>query len=799
MSNIGATSTVSGNKLNGFPSQKRTSNQKTKRWYEDCIDAMEALIYSEYSSIRSSFHNKKINFALANDKVSKDEFMKVFNTYGFDTDHIPASMDNHYNVSMNKIALLAGEEEEMPFEWQLISTSPDSVTEKEKTKKQMLDELAMRAIQNKNISEEEIQKELQEIERYANYTYQDIREKTGDIILRYLYKKLNVRRKMSRNFLNELLVGENLYRTDIVAGEPVGDICNPLKLATLQNGDSPFLEDAEQIVEIDFLPTGAVIDEFYEDLSPSDIEYLDNGYNSSSDGRDLLSNSDLKPLRSSTFTVSDLYGDSDNDLITSTNSAFSGYFDINGQVRVLRCRWKSRLKRYKHTYFDDFGEKQEEIVSENYKLTEEQRNNSESLKELWIDVWEEGTKIADKIYVKCQQRPIQFRERGNISKCSSGYVGTYNNINSNKAISLMDRMKPYQYLYNVFMRRYEIAMARHHLPMLVLNTSLKPSNLTDTQWMKWAMTDGILQIDPFNPINEGSMKGKVAGSVNQFMNQYINPNMGNYIQIIRESLVYLESMISKVSGVSESREGYTQNSDTVGGIERSVKQSALITQPYYNLHFDTATRFMSTLLETAKIAYADKDNLSIPYITDNYKQNVYNVDGTILNESEYDIFVSSSTKDYNVKQSLKGLSQQYLSSGGSMEVVIDILRNESISDVSRKLIEETNSIKEQQSEQFQAEMKARQEGEQAKSDLEKYKIDIDAELQSRELDIKEAEMHLNAGKTLNDSEKDVKMRELTLKERMAAFDASYKENELKEKERSNKAKEEIAKKSKNNK
>ena len=170
-----------------------------------------------------------------------------------------------------------------------------------------------------------------------------------------------------------------------------------------------------------------------------------------------------------------------------------------------------------------------------------------------------------------------------------------------------------------------------------------------------------------------------------------------------------------------------------------------------------------------------------------------------MNESEYDIFVSSSTKDYNVKQSLKGLSQQYLSSGGSMEVVIDILRNESISDVSRKLIEETNSIKEQQSEQFQAEMKARQEGEQAKSDLEKYKIDIDAELQSRELDIKEAEMHLNAGKTLNDSEKDVKMREITLKERMAAFDASYKENELKEKERSNKAKEEIAKKSKNNK
>ena len=40
-----------------------------------------------------------------------------------------------------------------------------------------------------------------------------------------------------------------------------------------------------------------------------------------------------------------------------------------------------------------------------------------------------------------------------------GYIGTaYNNLNS-ESISLIDRMKPYQYLYNIIMYRMELDLA----------------------------------------------------------------------------------------------------------------------------------------------------------------------------------------------------------------------------------------------------------------------------------------------------------------------------------------------------
>ena len=49
----------------------------------------------------------------------------------------------------------------------------------------------------------------------------------------------------------------------------------------------------------------------------------------------------------------------------------------------------------------------------------------------------------------------------NLSMCGSGYVGTIYNTNSSRSNSLMNKMKPYLYMYNVLMYRLEKSIAKY--------------------------------------------------------------------------------------------------------------------------------------------------------------------------------------------------------------------------------------------------------------------------------------------------------------------------------------------------
>jgi hypothetical protein len=101
-------------------------------------------------------------------------------------------------------------------------------------------------------------------------------------------------------------------------------------------------------------------------------------------------------------------------------------YDIYGNARVIRTRWRGRRKIGRLTYFDENGDEQKDFVPEDYKIN---KDLGESVEWLWINEAYEGTLITDDIYIKMQPREIQMRHFDNVSKCFLGYVGTdYGNI-----------------------------------------------------------------------------------------------------------------------------------------------------------------------------------------------------------------------------------------------------------------------------------------------------------------------------------------------------------------------------------
>ena len=66
----------------------------------------------------------------------------------------------------------------------------------------------------------------------------------------------------------------------------------------------------------------------------------------------------------------------------------------------------------------------------------------------WINEAWEATKIGAEIYVNMRPRVIQYNRMSNPSRCHFGIVGSVYNFNDSKPFSMVDMMKPFNYMYN---------------------------------------------------------------------------------------------------------------------------------------------------------------------------------------------------------------------------------------------------------------------------------------------------------------------------------------------------------------
>jgi len=177
--------------LDDLPRQKVPRKKKTTQWGKNVIDELEGISTSDSHNGRSSRWKKKLNYDLYNGILDKSDFEYVINPYGFDQGDFPANLQ-HYDIISPKINLLIGEEIKRPFNFKVISSSPDTVSDLEQKKtqmlKQMLQQILLAGVKNEEEAEQKIQTSEQ-INSYMKYNYQDVRESTGQRILEYLQKE----------------------------------------------------------------------------------------------------------------------------------------------------------------------------------------------------------------------------------------------------------------------------------------------------------------------------------------------------------------------------------------------------------------------------------------------------------------------------------------------------------------------------------------------------------------------------------------------------------------------------------
>ena len=431
-----------------FPPQQLPLSKKTEKWRKQCVNWADSKTFFNYSLVRKSVIHKKTNYDLLNGKLRMSDLELLLNPDQLKAKYIPEQIQ-HYPIMNSKLNILRGEELKRVFDYRVIITNPNAISEKEETKKQELLEKLQEWVSDTSASEEEASQELEKISDYFTYDWQDMREVRANQLINHYSKEYNFPVMFNNGFVDGLAVGEEIYQCDIVGGEPVMYRLNPLKVRVFKSGYSNKIEDADIIIIEDYWSPGRIIDTFYDVLTKKDLEYInkmpDHVGQSAVDSMDniderfgFVNNN----MIGDEISTSGFFWDPLNYMGDSISNSLLPY-DLAGNIRVLRMYWKSRRKIKEVKHYDPVtGEVLYDFFPETYVIDPDK---GEEEKIFYINEAWEGTKIGSEVYVNMRPRPIQYNRLSNPSRCHFGIVGSIYNLNDNKPFSLVDMMKPYNY------------------------------------------------------------------------------------------------------------------------------------------------------------------------------------------------------------------------------------------------------------------------------------------------------------------------------------------------------------------
>ena len=263
-----------GYEMINLPPQQLPFSKKNKVWRKAHLDWADSKTFFNYNLVRKSVIHKKINYDLVNGKLHMSDLELILNPENLQAGFIPEKIQ-HYPIINSKLNVLKGEEINRVFDFRVVITNPTSVSEIENNKKEELFKKLQEWVENTAQSEEESKKELDKLNDYFRYDWQDLRELRANTLLNHYIKEYNIPIIFNSGFMDAMTVGEEIYQCDIVGGEPTITKLNPLKVRVFKSGYSNKIEDADMIIIEDYWSPGKVIDTFYDVLSKKDMDYIE--------------------------------------------------------------------------------------------------------------------------------------------------------------------------------------------------------------------------------------------------------------------------------------------------------------------------------------------------------------------------------------------------------------------------------------------------------------------------------------------------------------------------------------------
>jgi hypothetical protein len=263
-----------------FPKQKISRSQKDSTWCEQSVDA---IIEATFNSSASASKYQDLYDAY-NGVINPNEYKYVTDPYKLVNKNYkyPARLRN-YNIIRPVIDLLLGEKSKRPLNYKVVVKNADSVTQKEdELHKTILGNLKQQFINTVNaqgVPTGEPTQEVPEPQKVAKEfeaNYRDARAIMGQEALDYMMPNLEIPDQFMTGFMDWLITGTVITYKGIDHEEPFYEVVNPLDIRYPDVPNVRFIEDLPYCSRYTRMTVNDIVDKFYDELKPDQIDYLEN-------------------------------------------------------------------------------------------------------------------------------------------------------------------------------------------------------------------------------------------------------------------------------------------------------------------------------------------------------------------------------------------------------------------------------------------------------------------------------------------------------------------------------------------
>ncbi len=474
-----------------FPIQKLPMSKKDEEWQHASVDA----VISRDSSYGDGWEKDamQVAYGLYNSEYDEEDLKYVTNPFNVE-DGFPAKTQD-FNIIRPKIDLLIGEESKRPFNLKVIQTNDEVVTELQEQKKKLLMQYISMKMGLEGDQTDESGQPLtpENIQKYIERSYKSIAEDAAFHTLNYLMEELNLKNEFIKGWKDALIAGKEIYYVGMLNGEPVLERVNPMTCSYDKDPDLEFIEDGDWFVRRMEMSPATIYDRFFDVMSEKDLdrllEYQDGNYAASKPGEVNYHNIVYREK-----LPRNLFGDENAGLIT-----------------VYHATWRSYKKvGFLVTVDPETGEENTDIVDETYMS-----KPGEKIEWDWIpEVWE-GYRVAEDIYLGIGPVEYQHVSVDSISSRKLPYCGVIYSDTNSKSLSLVNLMKPLQYMYIILWYRLELALARDKGKVLNMDITQIPKGLgiDVNQWAHYINALGINLLNPYECFAPGTGVIMADGSI----------------------------------------------------------------------------------------------------------------------------------------------------------------------------------------------------------------------------------------------------------------------------------------------
>ena len=623
-------------------------------------------------------------------------------------------------------------------------------------------------------------KTLPEIESFFKKDYRSMVEQWATHQHKVDVERFRMDELEERGFRDMLITDREFWHFHMMEDDYEVELWNPVVTFYHKSPDVRYISQGNWVGKIDMLTVSDVIDKYGYIMTEEQLKaceaiypirsggYIVGGYQNDGTYYDGTKshewNVNMPSLAYRQYTTARANSITDGgDIINQILSQGEDYFDQGTAylLRVTQAYWKSQRKVGHLTKITEEGEVTNEIVTEDYKVTDKPIYDNRLFKNktkdnlmfgehidwIWInEVWG-GIKIGPNIpsfwgmnnpggfspiYIGVQRNkigPLKFQFKGdqNLYGCKLPVEGSVFSDRNTKSTALIDLMKPYQIGYNIVNNQIADILVDELGTIIMLDQNTLPKHSLGEDWGKGNYAKAYVAMKNFQMLPLDTSITNTENALNFQHFQKLDLSQTERLMSRIQLANHFKQQAYEVIGVNPQRMGQQLSQMTATGVEQAAAASYAQTEVFFIQHCDyLMPRVHQMRTDLAQYYHSTKPSTRLTYITGADEKVNFEINGTDLLMRDLNIFCSTTANHRAILEQLKQMSIQNNTTGASIYDLGKIVQSDSIAEVNTVLKDSEQKQQAQKQQEMQQQQQMQEQQLASQQEIEKMKIDAQA-------------------------------------------------------------------------